>query len=63
MSQRQQQRRRKVIDRVIDRANAKAGHLLARLDLSDEERAAATDYAVQLIRDATKAIDGPAALG
>jgi hypothetical protein len=55
--QRRRRRRRSTIDQVIDRANAQAARLLERLNLTAAEREAATHYAVDLIRNATKAMD------
>jgi hypothetical protein len=41
----------------------KAARLLAGLDLTDAEREAATNYGAGLIREATKALEGPARVG
>ena len=54
------EQQRRAVDAVIDRANAKASQLLAGLDLIDAEREAATDYAAGLVREATRALEGPA---
>jgi hypothetical protein len=55
--------RRRAVDEVIGRANAKAARLLAEMDLTEAEREAATEHGMRLVREATRTMEGPTGLG